>query len=329
MTCDHQGDEETPAYQGGVSDPALMAAVAQRYYLHAESKVAIGKETGLSRFQVARLLREAVDRGVVKITITAEGMIDKALGIRVQEYLGVPRAIVVSVPNQTSEIVLRHLGKTLADLLGEEVSEGETLGLAWSRVDGSMVDQIAHLERCTVVQLAGHLLIEGETSSSIEAVRRTAAVGGGEAYPIYAPMIVDDAATATVLRRSPEVATALAHADRLDRAVVSIGAWGSPRSRVYRRLSLEDQRRGLDNGAVGEICGRVFNADGELLNDLIDDRVIAVTLDQLRKVPQVIGTSWGAETARAVETAARAGWIHTLLIDEPLARSLLASSTHA
>lgn len=309
-------------------DAALLASVARRYYVHDESKVSIADGLGISRFHVARLLREARDRGVVAISITTEGLVDDDLGGRLQEHLGVRRAVVVAaVPDQTSTVVLRHLGKVLADLLSTEVVEGETLGLAWSRVEASMVEQLASIERCTVVQLAGHLLVEGETSSGIELVRRTAALGGGDAYPIYAPMIVDDPTTAAALRRSPEVAHALARADHLDRAVVSVGAWGSPQSRVFRRLSREDQRRGVDLGAQGEFSGRVFDASGALLPEVIDDRVVAATLDQIRSTPTVVATSWGAESAGAVATASRAGWVDTLLVDESLARALLAAQT--
>ncbi|MEJ5946577.1 sugar-binding domain-containing protein [Pseudokineococcus basanitobsidens] len=307
-------------------DAALLASVARRYYVDDESKVSIAEGLGVSRFHVARLLREARDRGLVTIAISTGGLVDGDLGAALQDHLGVRRAVVVAaVPDQTSAVVVRNLGRVLADLLSTEVVEDEVLGLAWSRVEASMVEQLASIERCTVVQLAGHLLVEGETSSGIELVRRTAALGGGAAYPIYAPMVVDDAVSAAALRRSPEVAHALARADHLDRAVVSIGAWGSSRSRVFRRLSPEVQQRGVDLGAVGEISGRVFDDSGALLPEILDDRVVAATLDQIRSTPTVVATSWGAESAGAVATVSRVGWVDTLVVDESLARALLSA----
>lgn len=47
----------------------LLAQLAQLYFVDGESKVAIGKQTNLSRFQVAALLQEAQDTGIVRIEI--------------------------------------------------------------------------------------------------------------------------------------------------------------------------------------------------------------------------------------------------------------------
>lgn len=305
-------------------DVASLAAIARRYYLDDVSKIAIGREFGLSRFQVARALDEARCRGVVTIEIRTDTLLNDELGDQLRNALGLRRVLVVAaVPDQTQQTVLRRLGRALATLLRSEVQEGETLGLAWSRVDAAMVEQLDALEPCTVVQLAGHLITPAEGSDGIETVRRAAKVAGGRAYPIYAPMLVADADTAAVLRHTPEVAEALARANDLDRAVVSIGAWGSSRSRLWSRLALEDKDWGETLGAVGEISGRVFDLNGQAVPDFLDDRVIAVTFDQLKRTPEVIGTCWGAESAEALQVASQIGLVHTAVVDEDLARTVL------
>lgn len=47
----------------------LLRAISTDFYLEGRSKVDIAKEYGLSRFQVARMLDTARERGIVTITV--------------------------------------------------------------------------------------------------------------------------------------------------------------------------------------------------------------------------------------------------------------------
>lgn len=47
----------------------LLAHLAHEYFVEGTSKIALGKKSGLSRFQVAALLQEAQDTGIVRIEI--------------------------------------------------------------------------------------------------------------------------------------------------------------------------------------------------------------------------------------------------------------------
>lgn len=315
------GDAEA----GGETDPRTLAETARRYYLEDQSKVAIAKDLGLSRFQVARMLRYAREAGVVRIEVGGQlGSVDADLSTELTARLGIEQALVMaSTARQPPGIVISQLGAVVAGLLPGLVSHGDTVGLGWSRVCDAMIDSLTELPRCTVVQLAGHLSRPGDTSGSVEAVRKAAALSGGESYPFYAPMIVEDAATATTLRRQPEIAEALQRAGALDRALVSIGAWGSPRSRVYEVLEPELREAGMDAGVCGEISGRLFDHHGHPVPDLVDDRVLGITLEQLARTPQVIATAWGPDQAVAMRVAVEAGWVDIAVVDEMLARELL------
>ncbi|MGH3447106.1 MAG: sugar-binding transcriptional regulator [Nocardioidaceae bacterium] len=318
-----------PEGRAGADDVALTEAIARRYFLQDRSKVDIAREFGLSRFQVARLLRRAREDGIVRIEIgTPPGQVDSGLSAAVQSVLGVEQAVVVAtVPDQASSLTIRQLGQALAQWLQESAVEGSVVGLGWSRICDALVDQLSSLERCTVVQLAGNLHRQGDTSGSVEAVRRVAAISGGDAYPMYAPMVVEDANTAASLCRQPEIAEAFQMMDHLDMAVVSVGPWGSRRSRVYDIVSAELQHAGHSAGVCGEISGRLFDVSGSPLPDLLDDRVVAITLDQLKRVPLVAATAWGAESALALRATVTAEWVTAVVVDEDLARALIDACT--
>lgn len=324
--ADEDGPELRPASPRGEQiDVGTMIEIARHYYLEDWSKVALADKYDLSRFQIARALRDARQRGMVRIEISGDGIIDPRLGELVARKLHLQTAVVTKPSALATSIVVRQLGKALADFLSATVAEGQVLGLTWSRVADSAAEQLAHLERATIVELVGPLQVDGDIGGAGEAVRRFADVGGGEAVPMYAPMIVDSARTAEALRQSPEVRETLAWHDRLDVAVLSISAWGSAQSRLYRWLTPDLRRLGQSLGACGEISGRIFTGTGDPVVEVVDARLIGVTIEQMRSARLSIGTSWGHGNAGAIRAAAAAGFVSGVVIDSDAAAALLAT----
>ena len=141
----------------------------------------------------------------------------------------------------------------------------------------------------------------------------------------YAPMLVPEAATATALRQQPEVARAIERFGSVTTAVVGIGAWAPELSTVYDVLDPADAHRLAELGACGEVSGSLVTADGTTLDELAP-RIIGVTADQLRAIPEVIGIAYGEGKARAVAAALAGGLVNGLVTHRPLADSLLQLS---
>lgn len=149
-----------------------------------------------------------------------------------------------------------------ADLLGELVNEGDVLGLAWGRSTIHMAAALHRLPPCTVVQLTGVYDAGTADRGSVEAVRRAADVSGGEAHPIYAPMLLPDSATAEALRRQTGIARAFEYFDKVTVACVSIGSWEPGVSTVYDMLSEQEREHYASLGAAAEMSAHLFDAEG-------------------------------------------------------------------
>ena len=79
-------------------------------------------------------------------------------------------------------------------------------------------------------------------------------------------------------------------------------------------------------GAVGEIFGRFFDHRGRECVTPWRDRVISMSLDQLKKVPQVIAVVSGSDRASALLAAIRGGLVKSLVVDDTCASALLSLS---
>ncbi|MEU0093624.1 sugar-binding domain-containing protein [Kribbella sp. NPDC006257] len=306
----------------GDEDDELLADVARRYYLDNTSKVDIAKDLNLSRFKIARLLEDARARGIVQIQIKSPSPIDRALADELASALGVPRCVVTHTsgsPEQVRDQVAEAAARTVAPL----VHDGDLLGLTWSRAVDAMVDHFDALPACTVIQMAGSLHSPAGGGSTMDLARRAAALAGGTAHAVHAPLVVDDIAAVAALRRQPGIADTLALADGLDISVVAIGAWRAGCSTVWDAVSEELRDEGLAGGAIAEISGHLLDQDGRLVESPLEQMIIAVSIDQLRRPAERVALAAGAHRAPAVIAAVRAGLVSTLVTTTDLAREVL------
>jgi DNA-binding transcriptional regulator LsrR (DeoR family) len=303
-----------------------MLHVAREYYLRDRTRVEIAAATGLSRWQVSRLLVEARNSGRVTVKIGPPATQNEDLAESVKAALGLRQVVVVGRMHGKQEIKssVTSIAHALAALLPDVVRSGNVLGFTWSRVNAAMPQYLESLPPCDVVQLAGAITPLGERIGSVEIIRQVAQVADGVAYPLYVPLIMDDASTAEALARQPEIAACLQMVERLDIAVVAIGAWTPEGSLLYPQVSEELASAVSATGAVGEISGRFFDHAGNAVHTDLDGRILGITIDELRRVPLILATSYGAHRAHATIAAARARLIHSLIVDEAQATEILA-----
>lgn len=302
------------------SHEELLARISSEYYLENRSKVEIAGTYNVSRFQVARLLAEARERGIVEIKVHFPSRVSAADIRRIESVLGIGEVIVADT---TGDVIQARgiLAKAAAAEVSRQAPADGTLGISWSRTLDVASRLVRELPRCDIVQLAGALPAEGD-SNPLELIQRLGHLSGGLTWPLWAPLVVEDPTTAAGLRRQPEIAGALAKADSLDLAVVAIGAWKPGTSTVWERADAEVREAAVEAGAVAECSGRLLNAAGVPVESGLDEQIIAVTIKQLQRTPKVIAVAQGEARAEAVLAVAKAGFVTTLIVDAPLAQAI-------
>jgi DNA-binding transcriptional regulator LsrR (DeoR family) len=321
---DLEGDGWGPAQR------LLAAAVARRFHLAGRTKVQIGEELGISRFKVARILDSALAQGLVRVEIDVGEELAADLSDELRAAYGLRRAVVMegSGDGETPARTRQRLAGLAADLVVELVTPGEILGLAWARTINEMVDALRDLAPCTVVQLCGVYSRLNRRDDSAETVRRAAARSEGEAFPIYAPLVLPDASTARALRHQPGISDAFERFDRITTAVVAVGAWRPTESTVYDVLPDAESAALARTGVQGELAGHLFDADGRTLNTGLSHHVLSISAEQLRAIPEVIALAAGRVRAEAIDAVLRSGLVTTLVTDSAAAEALVSLATH-
>jgi DNA-binding transcriptional regulator LsrR (DeoR family) len=116
-------------------------------------------------------------------------------------------------------------------------------------------------------------------------------------------------------------------ARRANIALVGVGMMDPEVSRFvqFTALSAEDMNHiANDCGGVGDINAFVFDIEGRPCAQEYADRVIGISLPEIKNIPFRIGMAATAAKTLPIYGALRGGYLHALITDEAAARGVLA-----
>lgn len=305
----------------------LLARVARMYHEQGIRQPEIAQQLHISQSRVSRLLKQAVDAGVVRTVITLPGGVYPDVEERLQARFGLADAVVVD--QQGDRDLVPSLGAATAEYLNETLMGGERIGISsWSSTLLAAVDAMQPKVTASaevVTQLMGGL---GDPSVQRQATRlvgRLADVTGANAMFLAAPGLVSTPS----LQRAILKDAAAREVTSLwgDLSLILVGIGGVEPSPLLRSsgnaIADEEQEQLVALGAVGDVCLRYYDAKGRGLASAFDKRVVGIKGTELRQVPRRLGVAGGEEKYDAIRGAVLGGWINILVTDVDTARHLL------
>ena len=142
-----------------------------------------------------------------------------------------------------------------------------------------------------------------------------------------APLRASSSEIACTLRSESSVRDVMLTAQAADVAVVGIGAINQKDDATILKSGYATQGEQLmisRKGAVGDILGYFFDADGDIIPDIkIHNELISLKLNLLQTIPTVIGVAGGEHKAEAIIAAMRGKHINALVTDQDTAERML------
>lgn len=305
----------------------LLAKVASLYYEQDMTQTEIADRLGLSRVKVYRLLKQAREEQVVQIVIDWPISRDPVLESELRRAFRLNTALVLRAAENDATPTLRRLGQLCARYLEETLQDGMTMTVCVGRSTLEVVNAIrpgfrAHVN---VAQAIGSLPFATPEMDSAALARQLAHKLGGQVLYLSSPLMADNPEAAAVLRSQQAIQRTLTAARGAAVALVGIGNLdpamsGFVKAGVIPAEALAELRA---QGAIGDMAGQFITIDGELHQCSYNERVVGLTLAELRKVPNTIAVALGLDKARAILGALRTGIVKALCTDDQTARELL------
>jgi DNA-binding transcriptional regulator LsrR (DeoR family) len=303
----------------------LLARVATLYYLEDKTQAEIAKEIGLSRQKVQRLLKQAREQRVVEIHIHAIPMSHFQIENKLKEVFNLRDAIIA--PSHPSERQRRlSVAQAAAAYLDRNLKDGQKVAFGLGRNASEVANTFRPTRalNCLFVSAMGGSARMGDEINPNEICTRIAARSGGKAQQLYAPAYVESKQVRKLFMEQEAVRETITLAREADIAVMGIGTANDDSILVQAGCQTIDQMKNLRKiGAVGEIVGNYFDMNGKKVPSDLDERVISLSLQELKDIPLVIAVASEFDKDVAILGALRTGAIHTLVTECQLALTVL------
>lgn len=311
------------------SEEDLITRIAWLYYKEKLTQAEIAEKIFLSRQKVQRYLEKARDLEIIRFTLKHPRV--NLLGIEesLKTKFGLEDAVVIPSSDADAESLRKSFAMGGAYYLERRLNvAGDcTLGVGWGNTTAYLADYFEPQSiegKVNVVSLIGNLMLNVSMNPFLLG-QKIAEKLDAEFYNIWAPAIAQTKERAEAFKSEPWIHDVLDIACRADINLISIGEVSRSASLFQMGyLSGEDLKRLMGKGAVGDILSRFFDADGNIIDDEVHDRVVGIPLETLRDERKVrIGVAAGSSKIRAIVAAIRQRYLSVLITDENTAREIL------
>lgn len=295
------------------------------YYVAGNTQEEIATKLGISRQSAQRLVSLSVSEGLIKVRLDHPIGRCMDLASRLKSKFALELAEVVpsdpasssttiGVAEATATEIERWLKR--ADPIVMAVGTGRTLKAS---VEQLMPMDAAHHK---VVSLTGNISPDG-SAAYYNVIFNIADTVKARSFPMPLPVIASSARERELLHSQPMIRETLALAAQAHVTFVGLGDIGPEAPLFLDGFITEAELKGLQKaGAVGEICGWSFDADGKLLDNPINERVASAPIPS-RERSLVVAIAMGRKKLPGIRATLNRRLVNGLITDEKTAEGLL------
>lgn len=308
------------------SDRSLLGKISWLYYIDGLTQKEIGQRVGLSRLKVVRLLQRARAEGVVEINIAPDLLLNTELARSLEDRFRLHEAIITEPVNQPDNG--EAIGRAGARFLERVLRDDMALGIGMGRTIASLLPHIPSrkLNNVTVRTLAGAYEEPGRETNAFNISWRLADQLDAVVEPLHCPLIVTNRATREALLEDRALRSVLESLGECDLVLIGLGSLDKASPLVRLGYCTPEQLAALQKkGAVGEILGRFYSLDGELIPSEFDERILGIDIAQLCQIASVVALAYGAQKVQPMLGALRTGCIDVVITDRWTAEAILVT----
>lgn len=307
---------------------ALLSNVALLYYGESLTQGEIAKRMKVSRATIVNMLRECRELGIVDIRVDGHHLSGSSLARDLREKYDLEDVYVAHAEAEnrlTRQEVLAQLGRVGSTALLDVASPGDRIGVAWgetimSVAEAMPINLVANVEVC---QLIGSMISE-RVPASENCTIQIASKFGAQCFTLHAPGLISSEELAVRLRQEPTIKSQLDRLGALDLLVYSIGNVKAETHLVAADMATKEELSVAKNaGAVGIVCCRYIDRDGQEIDLPPRERLIAAKISDLRAAKKRLLIVCGEDRESAALAAIRGGLVTHLCVDTALGKALL------
>ncbi len=299
--------------------------VARLYYQLDYSQQEIAKKLDVSRPTVSRLLKQAKDTGIVEVKIHNPVEAGEVLTERLKEKFGLNEVIIASVSEYDHTLIKRHLGEVAASYLNKVVKDDDLIATSWGTTVYELATKLKPkpVKNTKVVQLNGGVSHSETKTYASEIIHLFGEAFNTQTFLLPLPAIVDHIVVKQAIEADRHIHKILELGKQANIAVFSVGTPVVDSVLLQAEYFSKEEQHLIQSKAVGEICSRFFDENGEICVENLNNRTIGIELDELSKKEKSILVAGGSKKVKAIYGALKGKYANVLITDEQTASLLI------
>lgn len=296
----------------------ILTKIAELYYIENQTQQKIADRLNISRTKVSRYLDRAKKEKIVEIKINPQEDDYSNLENSIEKKFDIKECVVVPTYGNMEE-TLKAMADPLNDLLERILENGSSLGIGWGNSLKGISDYIDVRDKSgiKVIPVIGGLGKTGTGVHTNSVARNIAERLGGVSYMMHSPAVLDTKEIKEIVEKDSNTREVIKLTEKIDIAMVGLSDIGQNSTLIKTGSFSSEEFKYLESlGVVGDINLIFIDENGEPVPNKIDERIVRISPERLKKVKKVIGVAFGKRKLKVILGALRGGFLDILFTDE-------------
>lgn len=297
------------------------------YYVAGNNQEEIAKKLNVSRQTAQRLVSLSVSEGLIKVRLDHPIGRCMELAEKLRQRFALDLVEVVPSDPESSSTVTGVAQAAAAEIERRLKAPAPIImAIGTGRTLKAAIEQLSPMDapQHKVVSLTGNIAPDG-SASYYNVIFNMADSVKARMFPMTLPVIASSAEERKQLHAQPMVKETLSLAAKADITFVGIGDLGPEAPLYLDGFITEPELKALQKaGAVGEIVGWAFDAQGKMIEGLTNDRVASAPMPS-REQSLVVALAMGDKKLPGTIAALNRRLVNGLMTDERTATRLLST----
>jgi len=316
-------------------DDQLLYRVAEDYYVKNRIQREIAEELGVSRVQVSKYLKMAKERGLIRVEVISPQLTEEQQAVynsKFKDRFSIEKVLIA--PGCSHEVALRARLSSFAEkYVFENIEDPDTtVGLGWGHSVCDFAENIGMYQRPSwrIVPLAGgSTFASSKYYNTNHIVHVFAEKLEAQAVLLYLPFLMEPDKYRDSRSFSEEYDRVHSIWEQLDLVVCGVG---NPRNLIqspyFRSEIIKEYIDEMEQQqVVGDLLTHCFDIDGRYIRCGIEDRMVNVDFEQVRRAKKKVIITLGDDRIEALIGAMNAQLVDVLVTDQSTADGILSYAT--
>ncbi|WP_066644540.1 sugar-binding transcriptional regulator [Christensenella timonensis] len=310
---------------------AIKLEATRLYYLEDIPQKEIAERLNISRPTLTKFLKEAKQEGIVKIEVCDIQKLNEFMEIEneLKQKLGLREVKIVDAVSDNSEEIMNGIAQYATQYIQQFIKSNMRIGVGWGKtleVIAKNMVSAKNIRNVTFMPILGGPGKADHCSmfANILCEHIASNYSGSMVDYVYAPLFAGNAAMKEAYVNLPNIKSTLEKFDELDMAITAIdGDLEHSMTLKVENASGETRRQLAESNVVGSMCARFYDIEGNERITEMTERIVAISLEQIRKTPLVIATGGGSHKVGSIIGGARTHIFNILVTDIYTAEKIL------